>query len=91
MPQFALLSIPVFVIMFLLSGTFTPFESMPALLQQMMFVAPSTHFVKFSQSILSRGAGFDVVWTNVAIMGGLGLVFLLVALARFKKMLARQA
>jgi hypothetical protein len=27
MPQFALLSIPVFVVMFLLSGSFTPFEN----------------------------------------------------------------
>jgi ABC-2 type transport system permease protein len=33
MPQFALLSIPVFIVLFLLSGSFSPFESMPAVLQ----------------------------------------------------------
>ncbi len=91
MPQFALLSIPVFVIMFLLSGTFTPFDSMPAFLQKVMYVAPSTHFVKFAQSVLYRGAGIEVVWSNLAIMGALGGAFFVVALARFRAMLARQS
>uniref|UniRef100_UPI0037041462 ABC transporter permease n=1 Tax=Mesorhizobium atlanticum TaxID=2233532 RepID=UPI0037041462 len=50
MPQFALLAIPVFIVMFLLSGSFTPFESMPVLLQDIMYASPSTHFVRFAQS-----------------------------------------
>jgi ABC-2 type transport system permease protein len=91
MPQFGLLAIPVFVIMILLSGTFTPFESMPVLLQTVMYLAPSTHFVKFAQSVLYRGAGIDVVWRDLAIMAGLGGVFLATALSRFRTMLARQA
>jgi len=91
MPQFGLLSIPVFVIMMLLSGSFTPFESMPALLQDVMYAAPSTHFVKFAQSILYRGAGIDVVWPDLAIMAALGAGFLGAALSRFRTMLARQS
>ncbi len=91
MPQFALLSIPVFVIMFLLSGSFTPFESMPAFLQAIMYASPSTHFVRFAQSVLYRGAGIDVVWSDLAIMGTLGGIFLAVALSRFRAMLARQS
>lgn len=91
MPQFALLAIPVFVIMFLLSGTFTPFESMPPALQNIMYALPSTHFVKFAQSILYRGAGVDVVIKDLAYMFGLGTAFIAVALSRFRKMLARQA
>lgn len=91
MPQFALLAIPVFVIMFLLSGTFTPFESMPPLLQDIMYAMPSTHFVKFSQSILYRGAGIDVVWVDLTIMAALGAAFLAAALSRFRTMLARQS
>ena len=90
MPQFALLSIPVFVVMFLLSGSFTPFESMPALLQDAMYISPSTHFVRFAQAVLYRGAGIDVVWVDFAIMGALGVGFLAAALSRFKAMLARQ-
>ena len=91
MPQFALLSIPVFVVMFLLSGSFTPFESMPALLQDAMYISPSTHFVRFGQAVLYRGAGIGVVWPDLAIMAGLGGVFLAVALSRFRTMLARQS
>jgi len=91
MPQFALLSIPVFVVMFLLSGSFTPFESMPALLQDVMYISPSTHFVRFGQAVLYRGAGIGVVWPDLAIMAGLGGVFIGVALSRFRAMLARQS
>lgn len=91
MPQFALLSIPVFVVMFLLSGSFTPFESMPAILQDIMYISPATHFVRFAQAVLYRGAGVEVVWPDLAIMGVLGGLFLAAALSRFRSMLARQA
>jgi ABC-2 type transport system permease protein len=89
-PQFALLAIPAFVIMILLSGTFTPFESMPAFLQNIMYAVPSTHFAKFAQSVLYRGAGLDVIWLDLAIMAALGGAFLAIALSRFRTMLARQ-
>lgn len=91
MPQFTLISIPVFVLMFLLSGSFTPFESMPAILQDIMYISPSTHFVRFAQSVLYRGAGLDVVWGDVSVMALLGVGFLALALSRFNTMLARQA
>jgi ABC-2 type transport system permease protein len=76
--------------MFLLSGTFTPFESMPVVLQDIMYLSPSTHFVRFAQSVLYRGAGIGVVWADIGIMGALGGVFLAVAISRFRAMLARQ-
>jgi ABC-2 type transport system permease protein len=90
MPQFALLSIPVFVLMFLLSGSFTPFDSMPDFLQVLMSVSPSTHFVRFAQSVLYRGAGVDVVWRDLLTMVGLGALFLMAALHRFKAMLEQR-
>ncbi|WP_366514039.1 ABC transporter permease [Mesorhizobium sp.] len=91
MPQFALLAIPVFIVMFLLSGSFTPFESMPVLLQDIMYASPSTHFVRFAQSVLYRGAGIDLVWRDLAAMAALGAAFVAVALSRFRTMLARQS
>ncbi|CAH0350936.1 ABC transporter permease [Aquabacterium sp. CECT 9606] len=90
MPQFALLSVPVFVIMYLLSGSTTPRESMPMLLQQVMLASPSTHYVKLAQAILYRGAGLSVVWPQFVAMTGIGAVFLAVAMARFRSMLAFQ-
>jgi len=85
MPQFALLAMPVFIIMNLLSGSNTPFESMPILVQRIMMFSPSTHFVSFAQAILYRGAGFDVVWKELAATAVIGLIFFTAALLRFRK------
>ncbi len=90
MPQFGLLSIPVFVVMNLLSGAATPQEAMPDWLRLAMQVSPSTHFVRLAQSVLYRGAGPEIVWPQMAVMIGLGSLFLIIALARFRTMLARQ-
>lgn len=88
MPQFGLLSIPVFTVMNLLSGAATPLESMPDWLQTVMQLSPSTHFVKFTQSVLFRGAGLDLVWRHLLPIGGLGLVLFLVAGTRFRRAMA---
>jgi ABC-2 type transport system permease protein len=85
MPQFALLALPVFIVMNLLSGGTTPRESMPQLLQTVMQLLPSTHFVRFAQAILYRGAGFDIVWPDFAATAAIGAVFFGGALARFRK------
>lgn len=41
MPQFALLSVPVFIVMNLLSGGITPPEDMPLLVRAVMSISPS--------------------------------------------------
>ena len=88
MPQFGLLSLPVLVIMNLLSGSTTPMESMPVWLQYVMQLAPSTHFVAFSQAILYRGAGPETVWLNMVVMIALGAAFFFIALKRFRVTMA---
>lgn len=88
MPQFGLLSIPVFLALNMLSGGPSPLESMPAPLQIGVQVSPAVHFVKFAQSVLCRGAGLDVVWPDLLVLGVLGAFFLALALARFRSMLA---
>jgi ABC-2 type transport system permease protein len=85
MPQFGLLMILVILPLQLLSGGMTPRESMPAVVQTIMLAAPTTHFVKFAQAILYRGAGLDVVWPQFLAITAIGAVFFLVALARFRK------
>ena len=88
MPQFGLLALPVLVIMNLLSGSTTPMESIPVWLQDVMQLAPSTHFVAFAQAILYRGAGFDTVWPDMLVMAGLSAAFFSAALLRFRKTMA---
>ncbi len=84
MPQFGLLAFPVFMVMNLLSGGTTPLESMPELLQGIMQVAPSTHFVSFAQGILYRGAGIDIVWPDLVAIAVIGALFFAAALHRFR-------
>jgi ABC-2 type transport system permease protein len=85
MPRFGLLSIPVFLVMYMLSGANTPLDSMPELLQRVMLVSPTTHFVAFTQSVVFRGAGLDLVWSHLAATFGLGALAFAVALARFRR------
>ncbi|MDE1999796.1 MAG: ABC transporter permease [Burkholderiales bacterium] len=90
MPQFGLLAVPVFVIMYLLSGSATPAENMPMWLQQVMLLSPSTHYVKLAQGILYRAADLRILWPQMLAVGGIGVGFLVLALMRFRSMLARQ-
>ena len=85
MPQFGLLALPIFTVMYLLSGGTTPLDSMPRWLQVAMQFSPSTHFVSLAQAILYRSAGFDVVWPSFAAVTAIGVVFFLSALLRFRK------
>jgi ABC-2 type transport system permease protein len=57
MPQLGLLFMVVTLPINLLSGSNTPLESMPPLLQDIVQLSPTTHFVSFAESILYRGAG----------------------------------
>jgi ABC-2 type transport system permease protein len=88
MPQFGLLAIPAFIVMVLLSGSYTPAESMPELLQQGMRALPSTHFTAFAKSVLIRGAGAAVVWPDLLGVTGTGAVFFSGALVRFRASVA---
>jgi ABC-2 type transport system permease protein len=85
MPQFGLLSIPVFLVMYMLSGANTPLDAMPELLQRVMLLSPTTHFVAFVQSVLFRGAGLGLVWPQLAATLGLGVLAFVAALARFRE------
>ena len=87
MPQFGLLALPVLIVMNLLSGGMMPLESMPVWLQNVMQAAPATHFVAFAQAVLYRGAGLGIVWPSLLAIAGIGVLFLGVALLRFRRSL----
>ena len=54
-------------------------------LQAVMQASPSTHFVTFAQAILYRGAGLEVVWRQFLAVAVMGVLFLALALRRFRK------
>lgn len=91
MPQFGLLMMLTMMPLQMLSGGMTPRESMPVWVQQVMSLAPTTHFTELSQAILYRGAGIDVVWQSFAALLVIGSVLFALSLARFRKTIGQMA
>ncbi|MCR6700640.1 MAG: ABC transporter permease [Dokdonella sp.] len=91
MPQFGLLMILTLIPLQLLSGGTTPRESMPAIVQNLMLLAPTTHFVELGQSVLFRGAGLDVVWRQFLALFAIGGTLFAFAMARFRRTIAQMA
>jgi len=85
MPQFGLLFILVALPLMLLSGGETPVESQPELLQNIMQLSPSVHFISYAQAILYRGAGFDIVWPKFLLVFAIASAFFAFAAVRFRK------
>ena len=88
MPQFGLLSFPVFIVLNMLSGGTTPLDSMPQWLQTALQCSPTAHFVSVSTAILFRGAELSGVWMHLGAMSLIGAVFFVAALGRFRRTLA---
>ena len=64
---------------------------MPELVQNVMLVAPTTHFVAAGQAILYRGAGLDVVWPQFLALAVIGAAFFTAALTRFRRTISQMA
>nr|WP_298969208.1 ABC transporter permease [uncultured Halomonas sp.] len=91
MPQFGMLMILFLLPLQMLSGSTTPRESMPELVQNLMLLAPTTHFVELSQAILFRGAGIDVVWGQFLTLLVIGSALFAISLSRFRKTISQMA
>ena len=87
MAQFELLCIPILVILQLLSGSSTPMETMPTWLQNVMQLAPTTHFVSFAQAVLYRGAGLEIVWPQLLAISVISAVIFAISGLRFRQTL----
>ncbi|MEN9903558.1 MAG: hypothetical protein RLZZ555_123 [Pseudomonadota bacterium] len=91
MPQFGLLMVLVMMPLQMLSGGVTPRESMPAWVQWLMSLAPTTHFTELSQAILYRAAGLEVVWTSFLALALIGAALFGLSLRRFRATIAQLA
>ena len=91
MPQFGLLLILTIMPLQLLSGGLTPRESMPQFVQDIMWLAPTTHFVELSQAILYRGAGLEVVWQPFLALLVIGTALFSLSLMRFRASISGMA
>jgi len=69
----------------LMSGLFTPLESMPGWAQGVAAATPVRHFVWVMRAVLVRGAGLAEVWTTIAGLGVAGASVLALAVWRHHK------
>jgi ABC-2 type transport system permease protein len=64
---------------------------MPEMVQWIMLLAPTTHFIMAGQAILFRGAGLAVVWPQALALLVIGGVFFSISLRRFRLMIGQLA
>lgn len=88
MGQFAMLVILVIVTLEMLSGGNTPVDSQPEWLQAITFFLPSRHFISFSQAIVYRGAGLDIVWPSLVAVTLTGATLFVVSLTMFRRQMS---
>jgi ABC-2 type transport system permease protein len=87
MAQFALLVLMLIIPMMMLSGGMSPIENQPDLIQPVTWLLPSRHYMAFAQAVVFRGAELELVWQEMVIIAGLGLVFFSSSVALFRRSL----
>jgi ABC-2 type transport system permease protein len=78
----------VILIFLLMSGLFTPVDSMPDWAQQAAEANPVKHFVSIMRAVLMRGAGLETVGRPIVGLALAGIVVLTLAVARYRKSVA---
>ncbi len=78
----------VMMIYLLMSGLFTPIDSMPYWAQLVSELNPVRHFVTIARAILVKGAGLAEVARPMLILIGYGALILTLAIRRYSKRMA---
>ena len=71
----------------MLSGMIFPVESMPQVLQWLAALVPPRYYIEAMRKLMIMGVGLDAVAHEVAVMAGMTVVLLTVALLKFKQRL----
>ena len=73
------------VIFILMSGLFTPVESMPAWAQILNWINPLAYFIESIRMIMLKGSVIGDIWENLVILSVYGFIILRLAIWRYKK------
>jgi len=76
------------LIFLLMSGLFTPVDSMPVWAQRVAEANPVKHFVSIMRAVLMRGAGLETVGRPIIGLGVAGIAVLGLAVLRYRKSVA---
>lgn len=75
----------ILMVYLLMSGMFTPLESMPQWAQYVGAATPVRHFVWVMRAVLVRGGGIETVWRTIAGLGMAGAAVLALAVRQYHK------
>jgi ABC-2 type transport system permease protein len=78
----------VILIFLLMSGLFTPVDSMPEWAQRVAEANPVKHFVAIMRAVLVRGAGLETVGRPILGLAAAGVAVLALAVMRYRKSVA---
>lgn len=76
----------LFPIMFL-SGTITPIESMPRLMQWLSLASPLRYYMEIVQGIFLKGSGWRELWSQAAALLAIGAALYALSVASFRRKL----
>jgi ABC-2 type transport system permease protein len=71
----------------MLSGMLFPIESMPRVLQWVSAVMPPRYYIEAMRKLMIMGVGIGEVAREVAVLAGMTVVLLAIALKKFKQRL----
>jgi ABC-2 type transport system permease protein len=72
---------------FMLSGFTFPIRNMPQWVQYITYVNPLRYFMDIVRGVFLKGAGLDVLWPQMLMLGAFGVVILTFSALRFHKRL----
>ena len=83
--QVGMMTLLVVAPILLLSGIFTPMETMPVWVQYLMALSPLRYFIEIATGILLKGVGLDMLWRQALSMGLVGASLFGFGLWRFRR------
>lgn len=78
----------ILVLFILMSGLFTPLESMPAWAQRLALLNPIAYFIEIMRAVLVKGGGWQTVQVPLGALAGYAVVVLSLAVLQYRKVTA---
>ena len=83
--QFLFVAFFFVMIFILMSGIFTPTESMPLWAQQFNWVNPVAYLMRINRMVMLKGSGFSEIMRDMAMLTILALSYLSLAIRAYRK------
>jgi ABC-2 type transport system permease protein len=83
--QFMFIAFFCMIIFILMSGIFTPIESMPGWAQKFDLVNPVAYLIRINRMIMLKGSGFGDISTDIWSLGLIAVCFSSLAVRRYRK------